>query len=76
MGVASWRSIFLLFDVMFNRVFASSRFGFRSVIGIPISGCACRGISTRDATQPGPALARAPLAPLPLPMRPLSLSLI
>jgi hypothetical protein len=34
MGVASCRSIFLLSDVVFNRVFASSRFGFRFAIGL------------------------------------------
>jgi hypothetical protein len=83
MGVASCRSIFLLSDVVFNRVFASSRFRFRSTIGFPISGCVCRGISTRgmarlDPAQLGPALAHAPLAPYLLPhVRPLlSISLI
>jgi hypothetical protein len=33
MSVASCRIIFLLSDVVFNRVFAWSRFGFRFVIG-------------------------------------------
>jgi hypothetical protein len=77
MGVASCRSISLLFDVMFNHTFVSSRYRFRFAFGIPISGCACREILTCDATQPGPARpgpawpgpgSRAPGA-LPLPIR-------
>jgi hypothetical protein len=49
---------------------------------ITIGGCACRGFFPRDATQPDPArpsrpaLARAPPAPCPSPMRAPSLSLI
>jgi hypothetical protein len=34
MGVASCRSIFLLSDVMFNRVFVLSRCGFRFSFGL------------------------------------------
>jgi hypothetical protein len=66
-----------------SRLVADFRFAF----GIPISGCACREILTRDATQPGPAelgpaLARAPLAPClspyarPLPSLPFSHSIL
>jgi hypothetical protein len=59
-----------LSDVVFNRVFClvSFRISFRD--WFPICGCACRGILTRDATQPGPAwpaLVHAPWHPCPSP---------
>jgi hypothetical protein len=67
MSVASCQSIFLLSDVVFNRVLVSSRFGFRFAIGFRLVVVRVMGFWPRDATQPGPALARTPLAPLPLP---------
>jgi hypothetical protein len=40
-------------DVMFNRMFVSSRCDFDLFcVWIPICGCACRGFLTRGATQP------------------------
>jgi hypothetical protein len=53
MGVASCRSIFLLSDVVFNRVFNSSRFGFRFAIGF--RSVVVRAMGFRPATRPNPA---------------------
>jgi hypothetical protein len=65
-----------LSDVVFNRVFASSRFGFCFMNWIQIYGCACRGFSTRGVAQPGPARPARPWRPCPSFMRaPLPLSL-
>jgi hypothetical protein len=73
---------FFCLMIVFDRASVSSRFGFRSAIGIPISGCVCRGISTHDATQPGSAQPNsahlspcAPGAPPPPPCAPSSLPL-
>jgi hypothetical protein len=68
MSVASCRSIFLLFDVVFNRVFVSFRISVRD--RIPIGGCACRGFLAPRCDPAQPALARAPWRPCPSPMRP------
>jgi hypothetical protein len=71
MGVASCRSIFLLSDVVFNRVFVSSCFGFRFMIGF--RSVVVRVVGFCPATRPSPArsaLARAPLAPVPPPCAP------
>jgi hypothetical protein len=81
MGVASCRGIFLLPDVVFNRVFVLSCFGFRFAIGF--QSVVVRVVGFRPATGPNaaqPNLARpdpgrAPLAPhLPLCAPLLSLS--
>jgi hypothetical protein len=61
-----------LSDVMFNRVFVSSRFGFRFAIGIPI------GVRPTECPSPAQSGLRAPGAPCPthararLPLVPLS----
>jgi hypothetical protein len=77
MGVASCRGIFHLSDVVFNRVFVSSRFGFRFAIGIQyVVACV---VGFRPGPRPSPAwprLARpCPGAPLPPPHAPPCLSL-
>jgi hypothetical protein len=80
MGVASCRSIFLLSDVVFNRVFASSRFEFRFAIGFRL--VVVHVVGFRPATRPslarpglaqlGPSWPARPWRPLPLPhVRPL-----
>jgi hypothetical protein len=77
MGVASCRGIFILPDVMFNRVFVLSRFGFRFAIGF--QSVVVRVVGFRPAMQPSPAqhdLARpGPGAPPPPVCVPPSLSL-
>jgi hypothetical protein len=74
MGVASCRSIFLLSDVVFNRVFVLSRYGFRFAIGVR-SVVACV-VGFYPGPRPSPARPGAPLAlvsPLcPLPSLPFS----
>jgi hypothetical protein len=62
-----------LSDVVFSRVFVSARFGFRFANrSSDLWLCVPRGFDLRcDPARPGPA--RAPLAPHPLPMRPLLL---
>jgi hypothetical protein len=79
MSVASCRIIFLLSDVVFNRVFAWSRFGFRFVIGFRLVVVRVVGfcpVVRPNPVHPSPARPgpgpRAPGA-LPLPMRPPSL---
>jgi hypothetical protein len=75
MSVASYQIIFLLSDVVFNRVFAWSRFGFRFVIGFRpvvvrvVGFCpVVRPNPVRpDQTQLSLALAHVPLAPYPSP---------
>jgi hypothetical protein len=72
MSVASCRSIFLLYDVMFNRVFVSSRFGFRFAIGFRSVVVRVVGFWPRNATQPDPLWPARPGAPAPLPCAPSS----
>jgi hypothetical protein len=48
MGVASCRDIFLLSDVVFNRVFVSFRISIRD--WILICGLVCRGLLSWSAT--------------------------
>jgi hypothetical protein len=84
MGVASYRSFFLLSDVIFNRTFVSFRFGFQFTLGFrSMVACVmgfCPGPHPSPArpglAQSGLALDARPLRPTP-PMRvppPLSLS--
>jgi hypothetical protein len=61
MGVASCRSIFLLSDVVFNRVSVSPRFGFRFAIGFR-SVVVCV-VGFRPGPRPSPARSSAPQAP-------------
>jgi hypothetical protein len=71
MGVASCRSIFLLFDVVFNRASVSPRFGFRFAIGFRSVVVCVVGFrlgprpspARHDLAQPDWALGYAPLAP-------------
>jgi hypothetical protein len=78
MGVASCRGIFRLPDVVFNRVFVLSRFGFR--FAIRFRSVVVRVVGFRLATQPslaqpGPALAVCPWCSTSPYARPPSLSL-
>jgi hypothetical protein len=71
MVVASYRSIFLFSDVVFNRASVSFRFSIR--VFLLISGCACNGLLARPVVRPSPW--RAPLAPHLPHARPLPLSI-
>jgi hypothetical protein len=75
MVVASCRSIFLLSDVVFNRVFVSFRFSIR--VFLSISGRAHSGFSVWPAARPATRVPdpAQPLAPPPPPMSAPSLSL-
>jgi hypothetical protein len=52
MGVASCRGIFLLPDVVSNRVFVLSHFGFRFAIGFRL--VVVRVVGFRPVAQPSP----------------------